>query len=128
MMSIEKGDGIRSPVTIVIAVAVRLYRDGLEATLKEHSHLQIKGTAGTPLEVETAVRELEPDLVIVDVSLEGALTVMRRVRAENSRIRILAFAVREDISTILEYAEAGADGFVTASGSLSQLVEAIERT
>jgi DNA-binding NarL/FixJ family response regulator len=127
-MSIEMSDGIRAPITMVIAVAVRLYRDGLEAALKEQNHLQIKGTAGTPLEVETAVRELEPDLVIVDVSLEDALTVMRRVRAERSKIRILAFAVREEIRTILEYAEAGADGFFTASGSMSQLVEAIERT
>src|SRR5262245_19351181 len=118
-MSIEKSDGIRPLVTIVIAVAVRLYRDGLEAALKEHGHLRIKGTAGTPLEVETAVRELEPDLVIVDVSLEDSLTVMRRVRAESSKIRILAFAVREEITTILEYAEAGADGFVTASGSMN---------
>ena len=48
--------------------------------------------------------------------------------ADSSKSRILAFAVREEITTILDYAEAGADGFVTANSSMAELVEAIERT
>jgi DNA-binding NarL/FixJ family response regulator len=118
----------REPITILIAVAVRLYRDGLAATLNAQQHLSIKGTAGTALEAQAAVRDLQPDVVIVDVSLEDVLGLLRAMRAESSKIRILAFAVREEITTILDYAEAGADGFVTANGSVADLVEAIERT
>jgi two-component system nitrate/nitrite response regulator NarL len=62
------------------------------------------------------------------VSLPEVCDAMRAVRGENPDCRILAFAVREDIRAILDYAEAGADGFVTISGSISELVEAIERT
>jgi DNA-binding NarL/FixJ family response regulator len=118
----------RAPITILIAVAVRLYREGLAATLNAQPHLRIEGTAGTPLEAQAVVRSLQPDVVIVDVSLEEVLNLMRALRAESSRSRILAFAVREEITTILDYAEAGADGFVTANGSVAELVEAIERT
>jgi DNA-binding NarL/FixJ family response regulator len=117
-----------SPITIVIAVAVRLYRDGLAATLQARDHLRIEGTAGTPLEAQAAVRGLQPDVVIVDVSLEDVLGLIRTLRAESSRSRILAFAVQEEIGAILGYAEAGADGFVTANSSVAELVEAIERT
>jgi len=65
---------------------------------------------------------------ILDVALENILDLMRALRSESSNSRILAFAVREDISAILNYAEAGADGFVTANSSIAELVEAIERT
>lgn len=124
----EPADNARAPVTILIAVAVRLYRDGLAAALSAHKHLRIEGTAGTSLEAQAAVRHLQPDVVIVDVSLEDVRSLMGALRAESSRSRILAFAVREEITTILEYAEAGADGFMTANGSVAELVEAIERT
>jgi DNA-binding NarL/FixJ family response regulator len=53
---------------------------------------------------------------------------MRVLRAECATTRILAFAVRDDISDIVGHAEAGADGFVTANSSLAELVEAIRRT
>jgi two-component system nitrate/nitrite response regulator NarL len=118
----------RSRITVFIAVAVRLYRDGLAATLGARERLRIAGTAGTALEAQAAVCDLQPDVLIVDVSLAEALGLMRTVRAETSRSRILAFAVREEINTILDYAQAGADGFVTANASMSELVEAIERT
>ena len=118
----------REPITILIAVAVRLYRDGLAATLSAQEHLRIAGTAATPLEAQTAVRDLQPDILIIDVGLEDVHSLMRILRAECSKSRILAFAVREEITSILEYAEAGADGFVTTNGSVVELVQAIERT
>jgi DNA-binding NarL/FixJ family response regulator len=124
----EAVGSVRAPITILIAVAVRLYRDGLAATLDAQERLRIQGTAGTLLEAQAAVRDLQPDVVIIDVSLEDVLSLIRTLRAESPKSRILAFAVREDISAILDYAEAGADGFVTANGSVSELVEAIERT
>jgi len=116
------------PITIVIVAAVRLYREGLAITLKTQGHFRITGTAGTLLEALAAVRDLQPGVIVLDVALEGILDLMRTLRREGSTSRILAFAVREDISAILNYAEAGADGFVTANSSVAEFVEAIERT
>lgn len=124
----DPGTNARASITILIAVAVRLYRDGLAVTLNAQEHLHIEGTAATPLEAQAAVRDLQPDVVIIDVSFEDVLSLMRTLRAECPKSRILALAVREDITTILDYASAGADGFVTANGSVAELVEAIERT
>jgi two-component system, NarL family, nitrate/nitrite response regulator NarL len=112
----------------VIAVAVRLYREGLASTLRASDRLMVQAVAGTSLETHLAVARCQPDVAIVDVSLDDVVTLMRRLKAECSRTRILAFAVREEIAAILDYAEAGADGFVTANGSIAELNEAIERT
>jgi DNA-binding NarL/FixJ family response regulator len=118
----------REPIRLLIAVAVRLYRDGLAATLSARANFRIDGTAGTPLETQRAVRDLQPDVVIVDVSFDDILDLIRTIRSESSQSHVLAFAVQEDISTILSYAGAGADGFVTANGSVAELVDAVERT
>jgi DNA-binding NarL/FixJ family response regulator len=119
---------LREPITLVIAAAVRLYREGLATTLKAHEHLRIEATAATSLEALALVTVVQPDVVIVDVALDDTLNLIRGLRAKSSRSRILAFAVREEITAILDYAEAGADGFVTPNSSMANLIEAIERT
>jgi DNA-binding NarL/FixJ family response regulator len=118
----------RKPISILIAVAVRLYRDGLAMTLSAHPSLNVVGAFGTSHDSLAAVSTSQPDVVIVDAFLDDALALMRAIREESHRSAVLAFAVREDIAAVLECAEAGADGFFTANGSVQELVEAIERT
>jgi two-component system nitrate/nitrite response regulator NarL len=115
-------------ISLLVAVAVRLYRDGLTLALSAHSAFSIVGTAASAPEALLIVRDHRPDVAIVDVSFDESIELIRALRVESASTYIIAFAVREDIATILEYAEAGADGFVTAQGSISELVEAIKRT
>jgi two-component system, NarL family, nitrate/nitrite response regulator NarL len=121
-------DDTRGPITIVVAVAVRLYREGLAATLSAHEHLRIEGTAGSSQEAVAAVRRLQPDIVIVDASFDDIRGLLGAVRSDSPSSRILALAVREEIDAIIGYAEMGADGFVTSNSSVAELVAAIERT
>jgi DNA-binding NarL/FixJ family response regulator len=109
-------------------VAVRLYRDGLATILRAYSHLCIEATAATSLEARRAVQDLRPDVIIVDISFDDILDLIGCLRSDSPRTRILAFAVQEDLGAILSYAGAGADGFVTVNCSVTDLVEAIERT
>jgi two-component system nitrate/nitrite response regulator NarL len=120
-------ENVRPPISILIAVGVRLYREGLATALSARQQLRVDATVATVLDAQAAVTAREPDVIIIDVSLPDVCAAMRVIRGASSRSRILAFAVREDIRAILDYAEAGADGFVTANGSVSELVEAIER-
>jgi DNA-binding NarL/FixJ family response regulator len=117
----------KSPLSIVVAVGVRLYRDGLASILNAQEHLRLERAVATLHEARDAVATLHPDVLIVDASLSDVCAAIRAMRSEGVRCRILAFAVHEDIAAILDYAEAGADGFVTANGSVAELVEAIER-
>ncbi|MGE3512420.1 MAG: LuxR C-terminal-related transcriptional regulator [Vicinamibacterales bacterium] len=124
----EQSGNARRPITLLVAVAVRLYRDGLAAVLQARSHLRIVGAVSTAPEARAISRSLAPDVIIVDVSMDDALALMRAASSESPTSRILAFAVREELDAILDYAHAGADGFVTANGSATELVEAVERT
>src|SRR5262249_19345079 len=107
---------------------VRLYRDGLAAVLGAQPSMCVAATAASAPEALAVARTYRPDVAIVDVSIGAAMDLIRALRVENGNTSILGFAGREDITTILEYAEAGADGFVTAQASMAELTEAIERT
>ena len=122
------GDSLPSTIRTLIVIEVRLYREGLASTLRDHDRLVVVGTAGTRAEALLAVATHSPQLVIVDVAMREALDLMSQLRAQTPTTRIVAFAVDEDIAAILDCAEAGAAGFVTANASVDDLVSAIERT
>ena len=115
-------------IAVFLVIGVRLYRDGLAAILADHIRISIVGTAGSAAEAESGLRAVRPDVVVVDVSLEHARRLLGAVRTESPLTHVLALAMREDLNAILDHAEAGADGFVTADASVADLVEAIERT
>lgn len=121
-------EATRAAISLLLVVGVRLYREGLEAILTAQPHLRVTGSVATLLDAQTVMRTHAPDVVIIDVSLPDVCRAIGEIGRHDARPRILAFAVREDVGTILDYAQAGADGFVTANGSVAELVQAIERT
>lgn len=127
-VGIERCDAAHAGITVLIAVAVRLYRDGLAAALSAHGGLVVEATAGGAPQIEAAAFAMQPDVIVVDVSLPDVLTLIRSLRVQCAQRRILAFAVGDEVDMIIDYAKAGADGFFNANGSLADLVEAIERT
>jgi DNA-binding NarL/FixJ family response regulator len=117
----------RSTRTSILIVAdVRLYRDGLAGSLSTYSRLVIAGTCASRNDAREQVPRLHPDIVLVDVATRESLELIRDLRAEAPRCKVLAFAVEENAADIIECAEAGAAGFVTADASIDDLVTAIE--
>lgn len=117
----------RERIAVLLAISVRLYRDGLALALGACGRLDVHTSAGPPADVVLAARALQPAVVVVDVSLDAAVHLMRAVRGASPATRILAFAVGDQVDTLLAYADAGADGFFDSNGSLPELVAAIEQ-
>jgi DNA-binding NarL/FixJ family response regulator len=119
----------RAPKTSVFIVAeVRLYREGLAGSLSASTRLAVVGTCASRSDARERVRRLCPDVVLVDVAATGdSLDLIRDLRAEAIPCKVLAFAVEEHAADIIECAEAGAAGYVTADASIEDLVTAIEQ-
>ncbi len=115
-------------VTRVLIVAdVRLYREGLAASLANRRDLSVTATSANRADAVNRIRELRPDVVVVDMATRDSVAFIRDVRAQELPTKILAFAVDEVAADILECAEAGAAGYVTADASVEDLITAIER-
>lgn len=114
-------------IRVVVIADVRLYRDGLAAALGSHEPVVVVGQAGTCADARAIVAATAPDVVIVDVAVRDALELIRDLRRDSPQSEVIAFAVDEVTSSIVECAEAGAAGYVTAEASLEELVGAVLR-
>lgn len=74
-------------------------------------------------------REERPQLVILDLNLPGTggLDLIRRLKLEEARIRILVFSVHADSIHVARAIEAGASGYVTKNAAPEQISEAVFR-
>ena len=117
------GDAIR----IVIVDDHDLVREGLRSLLGQYDDIDVVGEAGT---IETAletVERLKPDLLLLDLRLDGedGAEVARRLRASGSRVRILVLSVHDTSRHLREALAAGADGYLLKSVSAAGLADGI---
>jgi two-component system nitrate/nitrite response regulator NarL len=117
------------PKTSILIVAdVRLYREGLASSLAASSpQVAVVGTCANRTDACQRARELQPDVVLVDVAATcDSLDLIRELRSEAPSSKVLACAVYENAADIIECAEAGAAGYVTAEASISDVLRAID--
>jgi len=114
-------------VTRVVVVAeIRLYREGLADMLRGEPGMDVAATASGVDEAVRALREHEPDVVLIDMAIPDNAWVVRALVAAVPGTRVVALAVPEVEREVLACAEAGVAGYVTRDGSLEDVVVAVE--
>ena len=103
---------------------VRLYREGLSASLAQHRRLELVGAAASGDFLDLIVA-LQPEVLLLDLGARESLSIPRRARQVLPTIRVVAFAVAEIAENVLACAEAGISGYVTTDGSIEDLVAAV---
>ncbi len=116
----------RLRTSIFVVADVRLYREGLASRLSSCPRLAVVGTSASRAESRECVPRLHPDVVLIDVAMRESLELIRDLRTDAPASKVIAFAVEEVGTDIIDCAEAGAAGFVTADASIDDLVSAVE--
>ena len=84
-------------------------------------------------DVESAsqlARQHQPDVIIIDLAMQGGglggLSLIRTIRANNSRARILVFSMHSDPIIVSRALQTGATGYLVKDTSSEDLVQAVE--
>ena len=109
-------------ITVLLAVATRIYRDGLVLALRDHPSVMVAGTAGSAGEALDAIRTLDPGVVLLDTGMPGAVEVVHFSRGRPSEPKIVALSVIDANTEIVGWAEVGVAGFVTRDETVADLV------
>ncbi len=114
-------------IRILIADDHGVLRAGLRALLNAEPDLEVVGEAADGDETLRLVRDVEPDVVLLDVSMPGpgGIEVTRQVKAALPQTRVLILTVHEDESLLQEAVGAGAAGYVIKRAVESELINAI---
>jgi DNA-binding NarL/FixJ family response regulator len=103
-------------------------REMLAQILRAEGQYEIVAECGDGQSACTAVLELKPDMVILDVMLPGlnGVEVLRRFSRHLRGTRVLAFSGHANPAIVRELLQAGAHGFVEKSAKFSELRKGIQ--
>lgn len=104
-----------------------IVRMGLRAVLSDDENFEIVGEAGTAEECIEKAREVQPEVILMDVRLPGrsGIEACREVLAERSNIRVIMLTSYADEDAVVASILAGAQGFVMKEVSSDALSKAI---
>ena len=114
-------------VRILIADDHAIMRQGLRSMLSDEPGFEVVGEAGDGREAIRLVRDLEPDVVVMDVGMPelNGVEAARQVVRDHPQVRVVALSMHADRRFVTGMLEAGAAGYVLKGAVFEELVEAI---
>jgi DNA-binding NarL/FixJ family response regulator len=114
-------------VTLMLAEDRVLVREGVRALLEQEPDFQIVGEAGDGITAFQLVRNLRPDVLVLDLVLPGlnGLEITRRIREASLPVRVVILTQYDRESFITEAFRNGASGYVLKELPSDELVNAI---
>jgi DNA-binding NarL/FixJ family response regulator len=119
----EEPMGIR----IIIADSYLIFRQGLKALLEKEPDMEVVGEASDGLETVALVRELTPNVVIMDVNLPilNGIEASRQILSEYEGIKVIAFSMHADRRYVINMLKAGVQGYLLKDCAFEELSQAI---
>jgi len=115
--------------TVLICDDHPVFREGLARVVRNGPGLTLVGTAESGREALERIRELGPDVALVDLRLPDldGMEVARAAVRDGRTTRVLILSAYEDEELVYGAIEAGAAGYVTKASSPLAIVDAVVR-
>lgn len=116
-------------IRIVIADDHAIVREGLKRIVSEVQDMQVAGEAADGTQVMQRVRELEFDVLVLDLSMPGrsGMELIKLVKAEKPRLRILVLSMHQELQYAVRSIKSGASGYLTKESAPAELEKAIRK-
>ncbi len=113
---------------ILVADDHAVVRRGVKALLESQEGWEVCGEASTGREAVDEVNRLDPDIVVLDLSMPelNGLDATRRIRREAPRTQVLVLTMHHSEELAHQVFQAGARGYVLKSDADRDLVTAVE--
>jgi len=113
---------------IIIAEDHTILREGLKALLSSSNELEVIGEAEDGREAVKLASALEPDLMLMDLSMPrmNGIEAIKEIKKRNPEIKILVLTVYKTEEYVLASLQAGADGYILKEANHSEFLLAIK--
>lgn len=115
------------PIRIVLADDHEIMREGMCALLRKQEDVEVVGQAADGREAVKFVKELQPDVVIMDIGMPNlnGIEATRQMVAENPDLKVMALSTHSDGSIVAKMLKAGASGYMLKESAFSELMDGI---
>jgi DNA-binding NarL/FixJ family response regulator len=116
-----------SPARILIVDDHSMVREGLRLRISAYSDLQVCGEAQSEDEAMSLVKDTNPHLIIVDISLKGGhgIELIKRVKSSYPNVKMLVSSGFQESLYAERSLRAGALGYLNKQDSGEKVIEAI---
>lgn len=115
------------PIRVILADDHAVVRAGLKAVLGASTDITVVGEASDGAEAVKLAEQLDPDVVIMDLTMDGmdGTTATREIVARKLRARVLVLTMHSEDDYLVPVLEAGASGFLMKNAADRELVDAV---
>jgi DNA-binding NarL/FixJ family response regulator len=116
-------------IRIVIADDHAIVREGLKRIVGSAEGLQVVAEAADGNEVIRAVRELDFDVLVTDLSMPGrsGMELIKQVKSERPKLRVLVLSMHQETQYAVRSIKSGASGYLTKESAPGELEQAIRK-
>lgn len=102
-----------------------MFAQGLESLLREE--FELVGTARNGEELVEATLRLNPEVILVDISMPvlNGFDAVRRIRQAGSNVKVIFLTMHDDATLLAEAFRCGASGYILKQAAGEELVNAI---
>lgn len=113
--------------TIMLVDDHSVVREGYRSVLGKQPGLRVVAEAADGVEAYRLLKEIRPDLVIMDLVMPGigGVETIRRMRQWDRNVRILVFTMHQNAAFAVQAIRAGAKGYVTKTSPPETLIQAV---
>lgn len=129
----QTGDEVQAKVTRTTRVMIvedhELMRDGLRQLIRRQANLEVCGEASNEHQARSRFRELQPDLVVVDLTLQegSGLELIKWIRQERPGTKVIVSTMHDERDYGERAMRAGAEGYVNKQSPARTILAAITR-
>ena len=104
-----------------------IVRQGIKALFSDEPDLEIVGEADDGRAALQSVSELEPDVVLMDISMPGlnGIEATRQIRQNHPEVRVVVLSMHSNEEYVFQVLRAGASGYVLKQSDSSEVLTAI---
>jgi len=118
-------DASQQLIHVVIADSRPIFRDGLRRLLQTESCLRIVGETGPGFDAATLVRDLRPDILLLDFAPQTTFETLKALAESGAAVRTIILAEYVDGADLTKALELGARGLVLRDSADDVLFKSI---
>jgi len=118
---------IQYPIQLFIADDHAVVREGIKLIFDKETDIQVVGEAENGIEAYHKIIELEPDIVLLDISMpdQNGLDLAGELLRYSSKIKIIILSMYSDDAYVIKAIQNGVSGFLLKQSDVPTLIEAV---
>jgi DNA-binding NarL/FixJ family response regulator len=114
-------------IRILLIEDNRILREGITAMINEQEDIEVAAVSDGRGNTLSKTRSVNPKVVLMDLGLDSqnSLAVVQSVKKEFPEVKIIGMGLAPAQSDIMEFVQAGAEGFILKTASVAEMIDTI---